>query len=117
MKKLLIIAVLMITSNLSAQSRFNFIDYYKPSVKILIQGNIEIDGHEFDNGKSKDPIKFEADLDGIKIYDSKNQYQKRKCDVEKCKVIHLEAKNIIGTSIISGWNGGKTTLEYNLPSW
>lgn len=105
MKKLLIIAVLMITANLSAQvSTPDF------ETKHIITGDIEVDGH-----KTKEKFIFKSTLTDIKITDDKgNEYQKRKCDTEKCKVIHLERKSY-GTSIISGWNGGKTTLEYNLP--
>ena len=91
MKKLFIIAALVLTANLHAQSNgFNFVDYDKPYVNIVLQRTIEIDGHTFDNKKSKDPIKFEADLDGVKIYDSKKEYTRRKCKQEICKIIHLE---------------------------
>lgn len=94
MKKLFIIAVLTITANLSAQSNsFDFIDRVNASFDIELQNTIEIDGHTFENRKSKDPVRVKSNLDGIKIYDSKKEYQKRKCDIEKCKVIHLEAKS------------------------
>lgn len=115
MKKLFIIAVLIITANLSAQSRFNVVDYEKPHVSISIQGKIEIDGHTFDNEKSKDPVIFEADLNGIKIYNSKTEYKKRKCDNEKCKVIHLQNKSYL-TNISQSLNNTyfyQNTLELN----
>lgn len=111
MKKLLIIAVLIITANLSAQSKaFDFIDRTNASFDIELQNTVEIDGHTFVNQKSKDPVRVKSDLDGIKIYDSKREYQKRKCDTEKCKVIHLEPKRY-GTSTISGWGNGVNTLN------
>lgn len=103
MKKLFIIAVLIITANLSAQTLIqdshyikNGIDVrenYKPIlVDMRLKGFVEIDGHLFNNNTSKDPVNFKADLDGIKIYDSKKEYQKRKCNIENCKTIHLEPK-------------------------
>lgn len=107
MKKLFIIASLIFTANLSAQTIVKeygilvreYSSYTPVKVEVVLLGKVEIDGHDFDNEKSKDPVKFEADLDGIKIYDSKREYQKRKCNIEKCKIIHLESKNS-GTSIL-----------------
>jgi len=113
MKKLIIAVVLLITANLSAQSKsFNIIDYDKPYLDIILQNKIEINGHTFDNELSKNPIRFEATLDGIKIYDSKREYQKRKCEIYKCKTIHLEPK-LNGTLLINGWGTANKVLLSN----
>lgn len=90
MKKLIIVTALLFTAFLSAQE-----------IEEKIKGVIEIDGHIFYNKYAKDPIVFKADLDGIKIYDSKQEYQKRKCKNDSCKTIHLEAKSN-GTLLING---------------
>jgi len=63
----------------------------------VINNTIEIGGHII-----KDPIFFKANLDGIKIYDSKKEYQKRKCNIDSCKTIHLEPK-LNGTLLINSW--------------
>lgn len=91
MKKLIITTLLLITAIVSAQE-----------TEVKIKGIIEIDGHSFDNNKSKDPIIFKATLDGVKIYDSKKEYQKRKCNIDNCKTIHLEPK-LNGTLLLNGW--------------
>ncbi len=65
----------------------------------IIFGNVEIEGHF-----SKSYFIFEATLEGIKIYDrdTKQKYKLRKCDVDKCKTIHLEVENdfILSSGII-----------------
>jgi len=101
MKKLIIAIVLLITANLSAQE-----------IEEKVKGVIEIDGHIFYNKYAKDPIIFKATLDGIKIYDSKREYQKRKCEIDKCKTIHLEPK-LNGTLLINGWNTTNKVLLSN----
>lgn len=61
-----------------------------------IKQKTEIDGHIV-----KDPIYFKATLDGVEIYDKdKNQYKIRKCNKDKCSIIHLELKNIITSGYI-----------------
>lgn len=111
MKKLFITTILIASANLSAQyKKLDVIDFENSSFDIELKGSIEINGHTFDNKKSKDPIRFKSNLEISEIYDSKREYQKRECDVEKCKVIHLEPKSY-GTSILSGW--GVTTPGYN----
>jgi len=77
MKKL-IITMLLITATVSAQE-----------IEDKIKGAIEIDGHVFYNKYVKDPIFFKANLEGIKIFDSKKEYQKRKCNIDSCKTTHL----------------------------
>jgi len=101
MKKLIIAIVLLITANLSAQE-----------IEEKIKGVIEIDGHLFHNKYAKDPIIFKATLDGIKIYDSKREYQKRKCEIDKCETIHLEPK-LNGTLLINGWATANKVLISN----
>ena len=91
MKKLIIATLLLFTATISAQE-----------IEEKIKGTIEIDGHVFYNKYAKDPIFFKANLDGIKIYDSKKEYQKRKCNVDNCKTIHLEPK-LNGTLLLNGW--------------
>jgi len=89
MKKLIIVSALLFTAFLSAQE-----------IEEKIKGVIEIDGHIFYNKYAKDPIIFKADLNGIKIYDSKKEYQKRKCENDSCKTTHLEPK-LNGTLLIN----------------
>lgn len=91
MKKLLILFVLLFSISAFSQLRFeefpkdNQIILFKKQLKCLI----EIDGHIFDNEKSKDPIYFEASLSGIKIYSKAKIYSKRECEKEKCEITHL----------------------------
>jgi len=73
----------------------------------VITNTIEIGGHII-----KDPIFFKANLDGINIYDSKKEYQKRKCNVDNCKTIHLEPK-LNGALLINGWTTANKTLLLN----
>lgn len=73
------------------------------SLVFEIKQKIEINGHIV-----KTPVYFKATLDGIEIYDKdKKQYQRRKCNEEKCEMIHLEPKNIITSGYIIN----------NNPSW
>ncbi len=68
-----------------------------------IKQKIEIDGHIV-----KYPIYFKSTLDGIEIYDKdKKQYQRRKCNDNKCEIIHLEPKNIITSGNVIN----------NVPKW
>ncbi|MFV5696688.1 hypothetical protein ACM55G_14760 [Flavobacterium sp. LB3P122] len=64
-----------------------------------LEGTIEIDGHIFDNKKSKDPIVIKATIEGVAIYDKKRKYSYRKCSLENCKTIHLGEKWLYNTSI------------------
>lgn len=119
MKKLIIGSILLFTVNLSAQNVKTLSDaiikgyvfsieakgltkIYNVKNEIIykdyVANNIiEIDGHII-----KDPVYFKANLDGIKIYDSKKEYQKRKCTNDSCKIIHLEPK-LNGTLLINNW--------------
>jgi len=72
--------------------------------KTVLGCKIEIDGHIFDNKKSKDPIKFEADLNGITISDSKKQYEKRNCEIKECDILHLKEKHSGILKLSQGWN-------------
>jgi len=83
MKKLIII--LIFTIGLNAQT--TTIDF---KYNHIIHGNVEIDGH-YDN----DFFVLEATLEGVRIYkrDTKQDYKFRKCDKEKCDVIHLMPKS------------------------
>lgn len=95
MKKLLIITGLLFVSLSYGQEH-----------KELLKNKIEIDGHIV-----KEKIWFKANLDGIEIVDEKgNKYQRRKCSVEKCDVLHLENKNS-GMEILPAfnWYGSPTT--------
>jgi len=83
MKKLIII--LLFTIGLNAQvTNPDFIQ------KTSITGTVEIDGHE-----SKAFLILETTLKGIRIYnrDTNKEYQLRKCNKEKCDIIHLVIKN------------------------
>jgi len=111
MKKL-IIGLLLFTVTISAQISIQDSHYMDERIKLTshsaieietkLTGMFEIDGHLFNNKTAKDPIYFKATLDGIKIYDSKKEYHKRKCNVDSCKTIHLEPK-LNGTLLINGW--------------
>lgn len=70
-------------------------------VLVEIPGNIEIDGHIFDNKKSQDPIKLQATLSGVKIFDNKKKYNYRKCGKEKCEIIHLKEEIVTDTYIVN----------------
>ena len=117
MKKLLFIIGLLFVSLSYGQNNFKIGKQIEPL--ILDSGNriqvnylidnckIEIDGHIV-----KDKIWFKANLDGIEIVDEKgNKYQKRKCDTEKCDILHLE-KNYSGSLIL---NNGFGTTTINTP--
>lgn len=101
MKKLIIVIALLFTAFLSAQE-----------IEEKVKGVIEIDGHIFYNKYAKDPIIFKADLNGIKIYDSKKEYQKRKCENDNCKTTHLEPKSN-GNVLINGWTTANKFLLSN----
>lgn len=80
MKKLLIIIVLFSSFSYGQSNEF----YYK---KDLFDYKIEIDGHI-----TKEKIIFKATFDSIEFYDRKgNKYQRRKCNTEKCDILHLES--------------------------
>lgn len=67
--------------------------------KTEIKGVIEIGGHI---QKASEKFTFEADLDGVKIKDKKGkEYEKRKCQIDSCKTIHLQEKHS-GAFIIDG---------------
>lgn len=106
MKKILIILVMLLSLSTFGQSKTIFQEPDKNNTLILLlktlDGQIEIDGHIFDNNKSKDPIQFEASLTGIKIFDAKREYQYRKCSIENCRIIHLEPKITLSSFSIGG---------------
>jgi len=122
MKKLIIASVFLMTANLSAQISIqdsHFIDKRIKStnhsaieLETKLIGMFEIDGHLFNNKTAKDPIIFKANLDGIKIYNSKKEYQKRKCNIDGCETIHLEPK-LNGTLLINGWGTANKVLLSN----
>lgn len=115
MKNLLTLVVLFLSISAFCQNII-FKELPKDNIQILIvktlDGHIEFDGHIFDNKKSEDPIKFEATLKGIEIYDSKNKYQYRECSVDNCKIIHLELKQYSGVlNRIMFTSNGITTAQ------
>lgn len=77
------------------------------NVLVSIKGKIEIDGYVFENKT----IKFEANLDGIKIYDSEKEYTHIDCKKPKCEIIHLESKNYTTIKFNPGW---VTTTNQNI---
>jgi len=87
--------ILFLLISISSFGQLKFEEFPKDNQLILIKkqlkGLIEIDGHVFDNEKVKEPIIFEANLSGIKIYSKDKNYQKRECSKEKCEILHLEA--------------------------
>ncbi len=70
---------------------------YPILIRIIIPGDIELDGHIFKNDTSKEPIWYEANIDGVKIYNpiSGKEYDHRLCSKPNCKVIHLVDKYYI----------------------
>jgi len=99
MKKLLLITGLLFVCISYGQNNFKIgkqtgsliIDTRdKIRVSYLINNcKIEINGHIV-----KDKIWFKANLDGIEIVDEKgNKYQRRKCNKDKCDILHLEVLN------------------------
>ena len=71
------------------------IDFTKQYIYFTIHGLIEIGGHTFLNDTCKNPIIFQATLDGITIIETScnNKYTHRKCDVKGCNIIHLVAES------------------------
>jgi hypothetical protein len=97
MKKLLLIIGLLLASLSYGQEKLVIGESLETPV-LIDSGNrirveylihnckIEIDGHIV-----KDKIWFKAAFDGIEITDEKgNKYQKRKCSIDKCDILHLE---------------------------
>jgi len=73
--------------------------YHPVLVDIELKKKIEIDGHII-----KFPVFFKATLDGIEIYDKdKNQYKKRNCSENDCKIIHLDPKNDLIINSGNNW--------------
>jgi len=102
MKKLLIILLLCSISSFSQNIE-------KPDfvIKKQITGQTEVDGHI-----SKEVFTFEATLQDVKIYDKdKKEYVLRKCNHEKCAIIHLQLKNT--GIIIPAWNINGNTTYFN----
>lgn len=119
MKKLIITFAILLTNIAVAQSPLIISKTIEKSnlerIEVLVEipGEIEIDGHVFDNKKSKNPIHFRATLEGTKIYDSKKEYTYRKCGKEKCEITHLEEAsyylNIKGNNLLYHTNYERNT--------
>jgi hypothetical protein len=87
---------------LMAQLKFNegdaikesHIDFTTHYIWFVLSGQIEIDGHEFDNSKTDCPIMFQANLDGVTLSDTCTftEYTHRTCNKKGCRVIHLVRK-------------------------
>ena len=100
MKHIIIISLFFVS--LMAQSKFSERDAIKEShidftthyIWFVLTGQIEIDGHEFDNSEADCPIIFQANLDGVTIIDTCTgiKYTHRTCNKKGCKVIHLVRK-------------------------
>lgn len=69
------------------------IDFKTQYIYFVIDNDIEIDGHSFNNN-DEEHIIFRADLDGITIIDTSSnvKYTHRKCNVGDCELIHLVEK-------------------------
>jgi len=83
----------------------------EPKYKTVLDCKIEIDGHVFENKKSKDPIKFEANLNGITLSDSKKQYEKRECNIKECDILHLKEKHSGILKLSQGWTTATRTND------
>lgn len=111
MKKIIIVFAILLANSAVAQTTL-IVSKTIERIEVLVEipGEIEIDGHVFDNKKSINPIKFQATLSGTKIFDNKQDYTYRKCQKEKCEVTHLQASQ---TLIIPSNTWIKTpTLQY-----
>lgn len=106
MKKLIITFAILLANSAVAQTTLIVSKTIEKSnlerIEVLVEipGEIEIDGHVFDNKKSKNPVKLKATLSGVKIFDSKKEYIYRKCKKEKCEITHLK-EEIIHTYIVN----------------
>lgn len=95
MKNALIIIALLLSISTFGQSNMLLLNtnIKQETELFLIEkeliGQIEFDGHVFENKKSSDPVMFRASLSGVEIMDSKRHYQYRKCDKEHCVITHL----------------------------
>lgn len=97
-----ILIVLLFALTLPAQIKFGerdaiekgHIDFTTHYIWFVITGQIEIDGHTFDNSETDYPIIFQANLDGVTIIDTctQIQYTHRTCNKKGCKIIHLVRK-------------------------
>ena len=100
-KTLLILAVLATNLALAQSVRLIEKTVQAPSMSVWIiepiKGMIEFDGHTFDNKKSKDPVTFKANLEGITISDKNREYVYRKCSHANCEIVHLEKKSYMLT--------------------
>lgn len=81
------------------------IDFSKEVIFFDLHGTIEIDGHLTDNDKSKCPIMYYANLDEVTLIDTctNTKYVHRKCNRDKCKIIHLSIKQTTLTEIDPHW--------------
>lgn len=80
MKKILFLLILPLLS-------------YAQSMDTDIKGIIELDGHLFKNDTLKEKYKVKADLYDVVIYKGNYNFTRRKCEIERCKTIHLIKKN------------------------
>jgi hypothetical protein len=114
MKKHIIIIALVLSNYTFSQTKVNVDSFFKTGglqefTIIAKDDQVEFGGHIFDNNKSKDPIKFKASLEGMKIYDSKNEYQYRKCENQGCIIVHLELKKSGSIPFFNqGWSSSIT---------
>jgi hypothetical protein len=61
-----------------------------------IKGIIETEGHIVKNDTLKNPFTVKYDLYGVEIKRENEIFERQKCSIEKCKIIHLKKKVLMG---------------------
>jgi hypothetical protein len=125
MKTIFIIISLLIAVSGFPQQKMNekqaikesHIDFTTQYIFFTIHGLVEIDGHTFLNDTCKNPVIFQATIDGIRIYrksDSTTDLQHRICNKKGCKIIHLQEKQLpVLTAPIPNWRTIPNIQLYN----
>jgi hypothetical protein len=76
-----------------------------------IKGIIETEGHIVKNDTLKNPFTVKYDLYGVEIKRENEIFERQKCQIEKCKIIHLKKKVLMGAYFITNNNLFTTTTH------
>lgn len=77
-----------------------------------IKGIIETEGHIVKNDTLKIPFTVKYDLYGVEIKRENEIFERQRCSIENCKIIHLKKKSLMGSYLINK-NGLFTTTNNN----
>lgn len=77
-----------------------------------IKGVIETEGHIVKNDTLKIPFTVKYDLYGVEIKRENEIFERQRCSIENCKIIHLKKKAFMGGYLIHK-NGLFTTTTHN----